>query len=671
LFAIARAGVSYRLHYKRLLFVSATGATASFLIFALRAGKVVIVDEAHNLVETINQLHSAELSLTQIDAAVAAIAAYTRRYQTQLSGKNLYYVTLLNAVLGKIKKVLCPKAPRIAGSTIAHASQHSPSAAPVHTAAAGSPSVASPAVPVVTPASTPVIATPAAVSTPATSTLTVNDFLFKSGLDSVNLFKLRRHVEETNLVNKVGGFAEAQVKQSASSSGTVQIHVSNISSRVANGSGAKADATAALRSALELLTCLTNLEGDGRVFLLNVAAAPVTGAHSSGKIHSQGAAAATTTPPPAASVKFVMLNPSVHFAPIVAQARSVVLLGGTMQPFSYFTSILFPSVPRNRLRLLSCQHVVPAKQVGALVVPHAEYTVFAAGNSGGQGDKRINFEFTYEKRFQLDMTNALFQALVEICSHTPGGVVVFYTSFQYLDTLLARWRNSKLLPKLDAIKRVFAESRANSRTENSDHDAHRGTTAGGDNVWDAYKRQVEKHPEEGALLFSVINGKLSEGINFSDELARCVVVVGLPYPDVRDPVLQEKMHYVSTVEADAAHGRGTDRLVSSEGTGAGSGLVGPASGAHSAAGRRLCESMCMKAVNQSIGRAIRHSADYACVVLLDRRYLQDQLRAQLPGWILRTLQVAASSGDGAAGGKGGTAGGLGAQLKAFFQAQKG
>ena len=41
----------------------------------------------------------------------------------------------------------------------------------------------------------------------------------------------------------------------------------------------------------------------------------------------------------------------------------------------------------------------------------------------------------------------------------------------------------------------------------------------------------------------MMGGKLSEGINFSDDLARCVMVVGLPYPDKRDVVFKEKLKY--------------------------------------------------------------------------------------------------------------------------------
>ena len=122
----------------------------------------------------------------------------------------------------------------------------------------------------------------------------------------------------------------------------------------------------------------------------------------------------------------------------------------------------------------------------------------------------------------------------------------------------------------------------------------------------------------GALLFSVVGGKMSEGINFGDDLGRCVVMVGLPFPNLNSPELKEKMAYLNETVACAP------------------GEKKP--------GQVHYENLCMKAVNQSIGRAIRHKEDYATLLLLDHRYARPEIRAQLPGWIRDHVKVAEKFG---------------------------
>ena len=119
-------------------------------------------------------------------------------------------------------------------------------------------------------------------------------------------------------------------------------------------------------------------------------------------------------------------------------------------------------------------------------------------------------------------------------------------------------------------------------------------------------------------LFSVVGGKMSEGINFGDDLGRCVVMVGLPFPNSNSPELREKMAYLNETVAFAP---GEKRP-----------------------GQVHYENLCMKAVNQSIGRAIRHKEDYATLLLLDHRYARPEIKAQLPGWIRDHVKVAEKFG---------------------------
>lgn len=39
---------------------------------------------------------------------------------------------------------------------------------------------------------------------------------------------------------------------------------------------------------------------------------------------------------------------------------------------------------------------------------------------------------------------------------------------------------------------------------------------------------------DGALLIAVCRGKVSEGLDFTDDNARAVVTIGIPFPNIKD-----------------------------------------------------------------------------------------------------------------------------------------
>ena len=492
-------------------------------------GRVIVFDEAHNLVEAINQTYSAELSLQQVKVATDAITMYISRFHTLLSGKNNYYINLLISVLKSIQKCMID-------ATSMSASQSQTVFRPVGGGIKESSS--------------------------STVMMTINDFIFKSRLDNVNLFKLRRHIVETHLVNKIGGFVEATNAKLRAEEAKLKLNVVSIECKgcISTGTIENDNITdgisplGALRSALSLLTCLTIADADGRIICSTV------NASDSSPV-----------------LKFILFNPSTHFKSIVQDAKSLLLLGGTMQPFSFFTSSLFPYLDDSKIRKFTCGHVISRSSVQPLII--------TTGPSGKL------LEFTFDKRLNNDITDELHAVILTAISTIPNGVVIFFTSYSYMETIFKRWKDSlcSKLDQLSSIKSIFIEPRSASDAEN---------------VWDQYSDAAIRD-DKGALLFCVMGGKLSEGINFSDKLARGVVVIGMPYPDKRDPILQEKLKFADLRE--------------------------------SGSGNLLYEAMCMKAVNQSIGRSIRHINDYAAILLVDKRYSQSRITTQLPQWMAESI----------------------------------
>ena len=57
--------------------------------------------------------------------------------------------------------------------------------------------------------------------------------------------------------------------------------------------------------------------------------------------------------------------------------------------------------------------------------------------------------------------------------------------------------------------------------------------------------EIAVKSKKGAILLAVHRGKFSEGFDFTDEMARMVILVGIPYPPIKDLKVELKKAYLT------------------------------------------------------------------------------------------------------------------------------
>lgn len=185
--------------------------------------------------------------------------------------------------------------------------------------------------------------------------------------------------------------------------------------------------------------------------------------------------------------------------------------------------------------------------------------------------------------------------LCNLVTLVPEGIVVFFPSFDYEGKVYENWESSGILERITKRKRVFREPRDNMEVE-SVLKEYKDTICTLSNT----NSEVNQSSHNGAILFAVVGAKISEGINLSDGMGRCIVMVGLPYASPSDIELLERVKYIEgfrnlkspenprfSASCDVYSGDvqgGFDILRSC-----------------SHRGKEYYENLCMKAVNQSIG----------------------------------------------------------------------
>ncbi|KAK6903226.1 hypothetical protein I203_108491 [Kwoniella mangroviensis CBS 8507] len=473
--------------------------------------QVIVIDEAHNLIDTLLSIYSTTLTSNTISGAIIQLQQYYARFKNRLESVHSLKIRQVLSLLQGLTKV-CQD------FINAHTGK----------------------------------------GKVKTEVLNINELMERigKGNDQLNPLDLVGYLKESKLARKISGFSEFVLEQKEKE---------KQDERRFKGTSTQRHASIASFHIVEsFLLSLVDSKDDGRVIL-----------------SSEGGNSNVVT------IKYVLLNPAERFREIVEEARSVILAGGTMEPISDFLQQLFPSIPKDRFSTLSCSHVIPKENLLTQVVC--------------VGPRKTELEFKYSNRENDTIMTELGSVIQSIIGLVPDGVVVFLPSYSFLDKVRTTWASSGLMSKLGDKKALFFEPQTSGDVESTLRDYALAISAG-----DA----GNKSKRTGALLFAVVGGKLSEGINFSDSLGRSVIMVGLPFANVGSVELQERMKYIEGLPGNSKE-----------------------------SSREMYENLCMRAVNQSIGRAIRHANDYATILLIDKRYGTPRIKKKLPKWIGQDVKI--------------------------------
>lgn len=276
-------------------------------------------------------------------------------------------------------------------------------------------------------------------------------------------------------------------------------------------------------------------------------------------------------------LRMTCMDSSYAMKSVSSCTHSIVLASGTLSPMSSYEKELGVFFTH---KVSAKEHVVSKRHVFVRRISHSL-----------KGDKEfyMNYSACQNEELLKAVGSVVYEStkiLKKNVGETKAGVLCFFPSYKLLQTCPDVWRKVPLWPKLVKVVggHLFLEDSENS-----------------DLLFDRYKTAlIDGEPGTVALFLVVHRGKMSEGVDFSDSLARLVVSVGLPYPSYHSPDVKVKVEFNRS--------RGGD-------------------------GDEWYKTQAMRAVNQSVGRCVRHVNDWGAVLLLDSRYFRPDVWSDLSHWV--------------------------------------
>ncbi|KAK6199624.1 putative transcription initiation factor TFIIH subunit [Scheffersomyces amazonensis] len=265
---------------------------------------------------------------------------------------------------------------------------------------------------------------------------------------------------------------------------------------------------------------------------------------------------------------FACLDASIAIKPVFERFSSVIITSGTISPLEMYPKMLNfeTTISESYSMTLARRSFLP------MIVT--------------KGSDQVAISSKFEIRTDPSVVRNYGSLLVEFSKITPDGMVVFFPSYLYMESIISMWQTMGVLDEVWKYKLILVET----------PDAQETSLA-----LETYRKACSNG--RGAVLLSVARGKVSEGIDFDHHYGRTVLMIGIPFQYTESRILKARLEFMR----DHFQIRESDFLSFDA----------------------------MRHAAQCLGRVLRGKDDYGIMVLADRRF--SNKKKQLPKWIAQAL----------------------------------
>ncbi|KAI8069763.1 uncharacterized protein B0P05DRAFT_550773 [Gilbertella persicaria] len=248
---------------------------------------------------------------------------------------------------------------------------------------------------------------------------------------------------------------------------------------------------------------------------------------------------------------FTCLDASIAIKPVFDRFSTVVITSGTLSPLEMYPKMLnFQAVVQESYSMtLSRNCFLP------MIIT--------------RGSDQVAISSKFEVRNDPAVVRNFGQIMVEMSKIVPDGMVCFFPSYLYMESIVSMWNDMGILNEAWKYKLIFVET----------PDAAETSLALAN-----YRKACDNG--RGAILLSVARGKVSEGIDFDHNYGRAVIMFGIPYQYTESRILKARLEYLR----DNLHIRENDFLTFDA----------------------------MRHAAQCVGRVLRGKTDYGLMIFADK-----------------------------------------------------